>query len=119
MAHKYAIVEIDQIDIKSEREYGVIKLYGDFDYDFGIQMNTFGGRHYSFHDKITLTRPSPGSTLGILTITYANRDAYIDSNPKVQFTTVVNSLDTVRFEPDHVVFFDSGEKENCRLIKRP
>jgi hypothetical protein len=114
----YAQVEIDQIDIKEEREHGVLKLIGFFDYEFGIQINTFGGRHFSFHDKITLTKdPNRNDGFGTLTITYGNRSAYIDSNPKVQFTTVILRKDELELLPDKKVFFKEGLNINCRLIK--
>ncbi|MCU5179249.1 hypothetical protein [Bacillus toyonensis] len=113
MAQKYAIVQIDQIDLKSQREHGVIKLYGDFDYDFGIQINTFGGRHFSFHDKISLEKPTTTGH-GVLTITYGNREAYLDFNPAVEFTTVVSNLNELSLVTDGIVFH---EDKNCRLNK--
>lgn len=111
MAQKYAIVQIDQIVLKDQREHGVIKLYGDFDYDFGIQMNTFGGLHFSFHDKISLEKPSTTGH-GILTIIYGNREGYMDFNPPVEFTTVVSNLNELTFVTDEIVFHDG---KNCRL----
>ncbi|MGY3839568.1 hypothetical protein ACWNPK_20905 [Bacillus atrophaeus] len=109
----YAQLEIDEIELKSLREYGVIKINGYFDYEFGIQLNLWG-RHYSFHQNgITLEKLRPDG-YGTLTVTYGNRDAYIDSNPKMQITTVLTSKSNLVFSPDNIVFF---KDKNCRLLQ--
>jgi hypothetical protein len=114
----YAQVEIDEIKIREEREHGILKLNGFFDYDFGIQINTFGGRHFAFHDNITLKKdPNRSDGFGTLIITYANRDTYIDSNPKIQFTTVVLRTNELNLITDNRVFYKEGQNTNCRLNK--
>ncbi|AIU77436.1 hypothetical protein ACR80L_09550 [Bacillus velezensis] len=109
----YAQLEIDEIELKTLRENGVIKIKGYFDYEYGIQLN-LSGKHYAFHQNGITLQKLRTDGYGTLTVTYGNRDAYIDSNPKMQITTALTSKSNLVFSPDNIVFF---KDKNCRLLQ--